>query len=249
MSICTLLFAVAGLCSEGLVAGPVLNHDELQYAVSGPEELSVDSIEHSRLEERQALIDDESRSLKISSSIAHNNQFWPFSSPAPVQLTSASLPDPAYYCQYLDGHNVFTNSIQLRDGSTWFGPFNTGLIASKWYATDPVVISPSNRSTDSYKFCATNQRTGESIKINLGSPPRTDGPYARYITAVDGNGVVYLSDGSLWMMSPFDKKVVSEWWIYDPVIIGLNHNKDSNLRPNILINVAKKNYASCTFTQ
>lgn len=135
--------------------------------------------------------------------------------------------------------------IELIDGSIWKVAPSDVYTVLTWYASDLLIITPNDSWFSAYQFKITNQATGQAVQTNLYLGPLYNGIYTHWIIAIDYMwDRVYLEDGSVWSMSPFDSSIVSQWKVNDTVIIGVNDGFFSTTRPNILINVNMLNYAT-----
>lgn len=139
----------------------------------------------------------------------------------------------------------YYGDISLLDGSIWnVDPADLYTVLT-WYVGDMLVITPNNSWFSNYQFKITNQATGQAVLANMYLGPLYFGAYTNWIVQIDYFlDRIYLNDGTVWRMSPFDSSIISNWQINDTVIIGVNDGVFSSLRPNILINVNMLNYAA-----
>jgi hypothetical protein len=145
--------------------------------------------------------------------------------------------------------NTFFGQITLEDGSLWSVKFGDTFKMANWLKSDSVVIVP-NGPFSYYKYRIVNQDTFVTINANLVLTPYLSGPYTYNVLATDYIfDKVWLNDGSVWEVSPFDNAILQSWKSSDIVIIGINDDYLHDLRPNVLINTFTNEYvrATCTF--
>ncbi len=136
------------------------------------------------------------------------------------------------------------DSIQLEDGSMWAVSLSDTYKTLNWLTSDIIIIVPNHDIFSSYYYRLININTGANVKVNLYLGPIYNGAYTHWITAIDYlNREIYLEDGSIWKMSPFDQPIISQWLPNDTVIIGINDGAFSYSNQNILINVNMNNYS------
>lgn len=139
-----------------------------------------------------------------------------------------------------------TVMVELLDGSIWFvDPYEFNTI-THWNSADLVIITENHAWRSPYKFRLTNQRSGQSVAINIQLGPIAP-IYACYhthwITDIDYyNNIVYLEDKSAWHMSMFDAAIVNDWVPGDVVIVCVNDGWLFAFNPNMLFNVAMLNF-------
>lgn len=138
--------------------------------------------------------------------------------------------------------------VEIEDGSRWYVAPEDRYKTLNWYTSDAVVITPNYSWFSLYDYQMINQNTGATIRVNLNIGPFHNGIFTHWVIGFDDIlGLVYLEDGSVWNVSPYDDNITKLWLHEDRVIIGVNTGWDSDIRPNILINVRKLNYirANC----
>lgn len=146
--------------------------------------------------------------------------------------------------------SVFGDTVEFHDGSIWSIAFDDRPFVFNWFTSDDVVIMPNDDWYSLYTYRLHNQQTGLSVRSNIYLGPVFRGFYSYWIIAIDYyNDQVCLQDGSIWSMSPLDDGITRNWKIGDTVILGVNNNSFSSIRPNILINVNMNNYGmgNCLF--
>lgn len=147
---------------------------------------------------------------------------------------------PVYYSagiHNLASISVFGDQVELEDGSVWkVSSYDAPKVAT-WAAQDPILITQNHRWFSRYNYRIINQFTGSSLEANLFLGPIKDGPYTRYVMAIDPvRGEIYLNDQTRWLVSQFDADTFSDWMLHDAVIIGYNSGWDSSSQ-GLLINV------------
>jgi hypothetical protein len=160
------------------------------------------------------------------------------------------LEDPAYLAQihpsaYYYTALFYTNGkkVRLNDGSDWTVHPSYRAILSTWASNDPVFIKPNASWFSSYRYVLQNRLTGEVVEVNLDSIPATAGPYTHWVVAIDyTNGLIYLENGTRWLIPYNDRSLLKYWTVGDRVIIGVNNKWRFDLYRQILINVHTVNY-------
>lgn len=139
--------------------------------------------------------------------------------------------------------DLFLGQLTLHDGSVWSVSFGDTYKTTNWLKSDDLVIIP-NGPFSFYKYRIVNQDTLVSVDANIILTPYIGG-YATYsIIAIDyilGN--VWLNDGTVWEMTPFDNYILKSWLPGDIVLIGINDDYLHDLRPNVLINALTTTYS------
>lgn len=140
------------------------------------------------------------------------------------------------------------NEVTLMDGSVWQIKSWDTPHTRNWLASDPIVIMPNNTFFTFYDYKLLNRTTGAEVEANLLLTPILGTNYTFQITGFNDNyNYIYMNDGSVWSISPYDHSLYFDWMIGDIIIIGANVGWDSNIRPNVLINATHKTYirANC----
>lgn len=157
-----------------------------------------------------------------------------------------------YYTTHLGAfHNAkkidaFLGQVTIEDGSVWSASFSDSYKLYNWFKSDDLVIMP-NSPFSFYKYRIVNQDTLVSVDVNIILTPYLNGFATYRIVAVDTFfDKVWLSDGSVWEMTPFDSYVLKTWVPGDIVIIGINDDYLHDLRPNVLINAYTTDYVRGT---
>lgn len=140
----------------------------------------------------------------------------------------------------------FGESITLRNGSVWTVPYIDRYKLLGWLPTDIIVILRNNAWFSSYEYRFVNQTTGDTVETHLTQAPTEGNIHTHQILSIDyDNSIVYLQD-STWAISFEDESVIYKWLPKDLVIIGINEDWNSSIRPNILINVNVKDFAAAS---
>lgn len=133
--------------------------------------------------------------------------------------------------------------VEIEDGSRWTVAYEDRYKTLNWYTSDTIVIVPNSSWFSFYSYQMVNQNTGAIVQVNLDIGPFHNGIFTHWVVGFDDiSGVIYLEDGSVWRVSPFDSTLTRQWLLEDRVIIGVNTGWNSDTHPNILINVRKVNY-------
>ncbi|MDE3046122.1 MAG: hypothetical protein KGJ02_05715 [Verrucomicrobiota bacterium] len=154
---------------------------------------------------------------------------------------------PSFYfpssCHWIVAVSAVGDSMELEDGSQWKVNSYDSYKTLTWRANDPLMLTQNTRWFSSYNYRLVNRNTGSSIEVNLFLGPTKGGEYTKYITLIDfAQGIVLLTDNTHWEISSSDAKLLREWLVGDPVIIGYNSGWDSS-KESILINVSTNNFA------
>lgn len=140
------------------------------------------------------------------------------------------------------------DEVTLLDGSVWQIRTWDREQTRTWLATDEIIILPNNSFFSFYDYKLFNQMTGAEVEANMLISPMLGTTYTRQILGFnDANNYIYLSDNSVWTISPNDYHLYKKWAVGDIVMIGSNQGWDANIRPNILINATYRTYirANC----
>lgn len=140
------------------------------------------------------------------------------------------------------------DEVTLFDGSVWQIKSWDREQTRGWLATDEIVLLANQSFFSFYDYKLLNMQTGAEVEANMLLPPLLGNFYTRQIIGFnDAYNYIYLSDGSVWTISPYDFHLYKKWVMGDIVMIGANRGWDSNIRPNILVNASYRTYirANC----
>jgi hypothetical protein len=165
---------------------------------------------------------------------------------------STLLPyDYQYYAGYDHWAVLFSGDcrvVEIEDQSQWLVSPHDVYKTLNWLSGDLIAIHPNWGWFPFGKWRIVNRRTGESAEAQLIRSPNLKGPYTKFVYGFDAyNGVVYLTDGTRWVVSSKDRTRLQKWLVSDVVIVGMNDGFWSSSKyPAILINV---NLNECVFAQ
>ncbi len=174
---------------------------------------------------------------------------------AKQDASARSLANSIFHIQHngcilnIHSSSVFGMLI-FTDGSMWQIAPQDQYTAFSWVSFDPVIITPSTIKQSAYQYNIANQASGQVIQATLTMGPTYNGPTNHWITDIDLiNNLVYLEDGTRWLIGTADRRILRKWQINDTVIIGVNNNVNAKRAPHILLNVQMLNHAtaSCIF--
>ena len=136
--------------------------------------------------------------------------------------------------------------IALGDNSLWSVYLYDQKFVRWWEVNEPIVIAPHRESlcdpfSRSYQFEMYNQARDELIRVNLSQIPENYIP-KYYITHVDSNHLIHLSDGSAWEVSVYDRHCLDHYKLGDYVLFGLNNDRSTLPCNCILINIQANHY-------
>lgn len=135
------------------------------------------------------------------------------------------------------------NEITLVDGSTWRVRSSDCYRVLNWLTTDEILITPNSSFFSLYDYKMINRSTGAEVKANLLLQPVLGAADTYQITGFNDNyDYIYLNDGSVWAISPYDHALYNKWMIGDLIIVGSNSGWDRHSRPNVLINATYNSY-------
>ncbi len=103
--------------------------------------------------------------------------------------------------------------LNLSDGSTWkISPFDRRL-TRRWSRDHRIEIQPSSRVSKYYKL--KNLSTAQTVKAELTGGPNTVGEPRVYTIDKIGRGgeTLTLEDGSVWKISPFERREARYWTV------------------------------------
>lgn len=141
------------------------------------------------------------------------------------------------------GTTLFGDQIEMEDGSFWMTNPNDRYILQNWASGDPLIVLQNGYwiSKPAFPYKVYNERTYESVEVEMSAAPIWDSFYRRFIVDIYkpayGDGVAKLNDGSTWVLSSSNKNVWDVWLQNDTIIIGTNDSFFSFFTPDILINV------------
>jgi hypothetical protein len=161
------------------------------------------------------------------------------------QAITTSHPGILYYPVAV---STFGDEVTLMDGSVWQIRSSDRDQTRGWFATDEIIILPNTSFFSFYDYKLLNTVTGAEVEANMLLSPLLGTAYTRLIIGFnDAYSYVYLSDGSVWSISPNDYYLYKKWMVGDIVMIGANLGWDSYTRPNILLNATYRTYirANC----
>lgn len=142
---------------------------------------------------------------------------------------------------------VLGDWVQLEDGSKWIVAHEARYEAKLWWPNDLVYITQAPGG-GSFGYWILNETRGVYVRVGLLQKPYTYGAYTKHIEGIDFYAdAVFLCDGSLWSMSPWDHYKLTHWYGNDAAVIGLNSNADNYAYPFILINTSSPycDWAAC----
>jgi hypothetical protein len=145
-------------------------------------------------------------------------------------VNAKGLYGPVFH--YPSTHATYGENITFNDGSRWaVHPYSRYIILA-WNASDVVFIKPNTSWFSSYRYILSNQSTGDQVEVNLIGASN----YLQLVSIDFYNGILFLSDGSMWPMNTYDYSTYSNWHSYDRIIIGLNSYNRSPYYTYIIIN-------------
>lgn len=146
---------------------------------------------------------------------------------------------------HIFGYSWDGSTVEMLDGSKW--NIATGqYLVTHWVKSDDIFIKPALWYA-STKYVLHNYTLDETVEANLYDLPSYAG-YTYNIINIDYyQGLIILSDNTVWQMNPSDN--YSNWQIGDRVIVGVNNYWRTASYPQILINVeiALEPYCSAIF--
>ncbi len=135
------------------------------------------------------------------------------------------------------------DEVTLMDGSVWKIRGWDRDQTRGWLATDEIILMPNTSFFSFYDYRLVNRQTGVEVEANMVLKPYLNAAYSFQITGFNDNyNYIYLSDGSVWSISPYDSSIYYDWMVGDIILIGANTGWDSNVRPNVLINATHQTY-------
>ncbi len=143
------------------------------------------------------------------------------------------------------------DTVELEDGSCWQVYFFDRNKTLDWFTTDRIIITQNmgwfSSSSYYYELVNLDKIYNNHVRVNLVIKPFYNGYYTHWITAIDPiMNEVYLDDGTIWAMDPFDHSMIRDWRINDTVIIGVNACDNPTCPPNLLINAQTLEYGRGT---
>lgn len=142
------------------------------------------------------------------------------------------------------------HEMTLIDGSVWQVRSRDRYQTYSWLKTDEISVLPNTNFFSFYDYKLFNRMTGGEVEVNLVQQPIIGAVYTRQITGTNDNyNYVYLTDGTVWAISPHDEDVFKKWILGDIILIGVNTGTDAYIRPNILINATHQTYISANCVQ
>lgn len=139
--------------------------------------------------------------------------------------------------------------IQLHDASKWDAHPSQRHLVLFWENNDDIFIKPRSSCFSFYRYVMHNITQNQAIEVSLRTPPLPMGAYTFRITNIDTHQrLVYLSDGTVWQVSRYDRNFY-QWQIGHRLMIGVNNNWKSAEMPHVLINVDmyKEPYSEADF--
>lgn len=141
------------------------------------------------------------------------------------------------------GTTLFGDQIEMEDGSYWLTNPGDRYKLQGWYSGDPIIVMQNSAwfGKPQYPYKIYNERSYESVEVELSAAPIWDSFYRRFIIEIYkpefGDGYLKLNDGSLWILDNTYKNVWGLWLVNDTMIIGTNDSMFSFFTPDLLINV------------
>lgn len=138
-------------------------------------------------------------------------------------------------------------AFEFYDGSVWRTDRSEGEKALNWRVNDTIRLtqntSPSWFFTD-YQYQLINKSDGMPVKVDLMIGPSLDNELSRFVVCFNYYAdELLLSNGSWWRICDADD--ISDWRIYDYIIVGINSNETfwDPFCEALLINVSQKSQA------
>ncbi len=142
---------------------------------------------------------------------------------------------------------LVTDVCKLEDDSEWaIDPQDQASVHYDWQAGDQILVSQNEREGSPYRYVLINQTVGQDADVNLVLAPDYYGACTVSIICIDRYyNWVWLSDGTVWDLSYFDRSITRHWEENHTIIIGNNNRNNwlSRSKPYILINVTMDDYA------
>lgn len=149
---------------------------------------------------------------------------------SPLSAYSADFTPAASYYNYdkiysheftgVDDHGEF---ISFEDFSRWQIAPEDRYKVLNWRGSDPLMLTLNDSWSFQKRFpyVIVNQKTGSQVEAKLFVGPPPFGDHALWIVQIDPDDrVIYLQDGSSWVVAPGDSSYLEEAAINDIVIIG-----------------------------
>lgn len=151
--------------------------------------------------------------------------------------------DYAHYQGYDHWAVFFSNDcrvIQLEDESQWMCIPEDIYKTLSWQTGDLISIHSNMAWFPRGQWALFNRRTQETVQVDLIRSALLSSPYAKFVSGIDAyHGVIYLTDGTRWVVNGSDMTRLMHWFVSDMVIIGMNDSFwSSRPYPAMLINVA-----------
>jgi len=146
----------------------------------------------------------------------------------------------------------FGSEIELVDGSVWVVHSKSRATVKQWSISDLLFISPNsstqkNDSVFSYNFSLVNDTENTIANVELIKGPFYYGDNSYWIVNIDSyRNKVTLNDSSQWDISIWGRAELRRWLVNDTVLLGVNSGLSKLFNHSILINVATKDYVSCS---
>lgn len=163
-------------------------------------------------------------------------------------LFDASFSLPLVHKEVWDiGHEGTT--LYLSDGSIWVVHPSDTSIVKRWscysrdFYAEPVYLTQNSDFTRilfarSYEHRIVNQKTKESVRVQISLAPYYDSCY--YITYINKDKqIVELNNGIRWKISSYDAAISKKWEPSDFVILGVNTRWNALTKPYILMNISR----------
>lgn len=164
------------------------------------------------------------------------------------QIVSDQFP-AAYFpssCHSLVSISPSSDSIQLEDGSVWKMGDPDTFKSLYWRPSDPLMITQNTSWFSSYKYRLVNRNNGSSMAADWVQGPNQGSCCNRYIQELDlERGIVTLSNGTYWDISPGDRELLLGWQLQDSVMVGYNSSWWDSSYESLLVNVSNRHCIRC----
>lgn len=139
--------------------------------------------------------------------------------------------------------------IEFEDGSSWKIRWDDRHLIQHWLPTDKLIVCQAGWFK-AFDFVVVNlDHFNDEIYADLPLVSSNDhivGSYTRYIKAIDFNsGMIWLNDGSSWLVYHRDSSWLYDWHPGEIVVIGINKGWGQDAAPYILINRKLRDYVRC----
>lgn len=146
------------------------------------------------------------------------------------------------------GTTLLGDQIEIEDGSYWMTRPDDRPKLQNWFPGDSLKVMPNYDSwlwwsIGQFPYVIYNERTYETLQVDISAAPIWDGFYRRFIREIYkpayGDGSLKLNDGTVWVLADKYRETWNVWGPEQTIIIGSNNAGPIGdyFIPDVLINV------------